>query len=63
MEKTRVLHDVSLTPMASSMLTWAVYNWINGQGTPGDVVMVSALNLSISLLRIQMGAACSRTST
>jgi ATP-binding cassette subfamily B protein len=47
MEKTRVLHDVSLTLMAGSMLTWAVYKWINGQGTPGDVVMVSALTFRI----------------
>jgi ATP-binding cassette subfamily B protein len=47
MEKTRVLHDVSLTLMAGSMLTWAVYKWINGQGTPGDAVMVSALTFRI----------------
>ncbi len=47
LEKTRVLHDVSLWLMAGSMLTWVVHLWNIGQATPGDVVVVSALTFRI----------------
>ncbi len=47
MEKTRVLHDLSLWVMAGSMLLWAVLAWRAGSITPGDVVIISALTFRI----------------
>jgi ATP-binding cassette, subfamily B, bacterial len=47
LEKTRVLHDIFLTMMAGTLLTWAVYEWSRGVITPGDVVVVSALTFRI----------------
>lgn len=46
-EKTRAIHDVFLTLMAGTMLTWAVYEWTQGRITPGDVVVVSAMTFRI----------------
>ncbi|WP_217703860.1 ABC transporter ATP-binding protein [Piscinibacter koreensis] len=46
-EKARVLHDVCLWLMAGGMLVWAVQGWRNGNNTPGDVVIVSALTFRI----------------
>jgi ATP-binding cassette, subfamily B, bacterial len=47
LEKTRVLHDLSLWLMAGGMLVWAILLWSRGQITPGDVVVVSALTFRI----------------
>ena len=47
MEKTRVLHDLSLWIMAGSMLLWAMLSWRSGRITPGDVVIISALTFRI----------------
>jgi ATP-binding cassette, subfamily B, bacterial len=47
LEKTRVLHDVSLWVLAGSMLFWVISLWSIGQVTPGDVVIVSALTFRI----------------
>jgi ATP-binding cassette, subfamily B, bacterial len=46
-EKTRACHDVFLTLMAGTMLTWAVYEWTRGRITPGDVVVISAMTFRI----------------
>ena len=47
LEKARVLHDACLLVMAGSMLAWAIEAWRQGVGTPGDVVVVSALTFRI----------------
>lgn len=47
LEKARVLHDICLSIMAGAMLGWAIKLWLEGQVTPGDVVMVSALTFRI----------------
>lgn len=47
LEKTRVLHDVSLSVMASAMLGWAVHLFLRAQISAGDVVVVSALTFRI----------------
>jgi ATP-binding cassette subfamily B protein len=47
LEKTRVLHDLSLWVMAGSMLAYAVYLWSFDEITTGDVVVVSALTFRI----------------
>jgi ATP-binding cassette, subfamily B, bacterial len=46
-EKTRALHDIFLTLMSGTMLSWAVYEWTQGRITPGDVVVVSAMTFRI----------------
>jgi ATP-binding cassette subfamily B protein len=46
-EKTRALHDIFLTLMSGTMLTWAVHEWTQGRITPGDVVVVSAMTFRI----------------
>jgi ATP-binding cassette subfamily B protein len=46
-EKTRAMHDVFLTLMSGTMLTWAVYEWTRGRISPGDVVVVSAMTFRI----------------
>src|SRR5690606_24112362 len=46
-EKARVIHDVLLWVMAAAMLVWALRLWQNGQASPGDVVVVSALTFRI----------------
>jgi ATP-binding cassette subfamily B protein len=47
LEKARVLHDLCLLAMAGSMLAWAIHSWRNGNSTPGDVVVISALTFRI----------------
>ena len=47
LEKARMLHDICLSVLAGGMLGWAILQWRNGQVTPGDVVMVSALTFRI----------------
>lgn len=47
LENARVLHDICLSIMAGGMLGWAILQWQQGQITPGDVVMVSALTFRI----------------
>jgi ATP-binding cassette subfamily B protein len=47
LEKARVLHDICLSIMAGGMLGWSILLWQDGQITPGDVVMVSALSFRI----------------
>ena len=47
LENARVFHDFCLSIMAGGMLGWAILQWQQGQITPGDVVMVSALTFRI----------------
>jgi ATP-binding cassette subfamily B protein len=47
MEKTRVLHDICLWLMAGGMLYWSIRAWTVGDGTAGDVVVISALTFRI----------------
>ncbi|WP_414653752.1 ABC transporter ATP-binding protein [Geminicoccus sp.] len=47
MEKTRLLYDVLLWAMTAGMLCWALYLWIDGRVTTGDVVIVSTLTFRI----------------
>lgn len=46
-EQVRALHDFCLWIMAGSMLIWVIRAWQLGTGTPGDVVVVSALTFRI----------------
>jgi ATP-binding cassette subfamily B protein len=46
-ERTRLVHDVLLTVMASTMLIWALALWSAGRVSPGEVVVVSALTFRI----------------
>lgn len=46
-ERTRLVHDVFLTVMASGMLIWALILWTSGKVSPGEVVVVSALTFRI----------------
>jgi ATP-binding cassette subfamily B protein len=46
-ERTRLVHDVLLTVMASTMLIWALALWSVGRVSPGEVVVVSALTFRI----------------
>ena len=46
-EKARVIHDACLWLAASAMLLWVLHSWQQGQATPGDVVVVSALTFRI----------------
>lgn len=47
MEKTRLMHDLSLWIMASTMLLWSVLGWRSGHLSAGDVVVISALTFRI----------------
>lgn len=47
LEKARVLHDLCLLLMATTMLVWAIHAWRIGASTPGDVVVISALTFRI----------------
>lgn len=47
LENARVFHDICLSVIAGGMLGWAIGQWQQGQITPGDVVMVSALTFRI----------------
>jgi ATP-binding cassette subfamily B protein len=46
-EKARLLHDVALLLMASTMLLWAISLWTRGGISPGDVVVVTTLTFRI----------------
>ncbi|CAB3886559.1 ABC transporter ATP-binding protein [Achromobacter animicus] len=46
-EKARVIHDACLWLVAGGMLLWVLRAWEQGQASPGDVVVVSALTFRI----------------
>jgi ATP-binding cassette subfamily B protein len=47
LEKSRMLHDFFLWLSAAGIFAWAVYRWVHGVFSPGDVVLVSALTFRI----------------
>ncbi len=47
LEKLRLLHAAVTVLLTIALLGWALVLWQNGTGTPGDVVLVCTLGLSI----------------
>jgi ATP-binding cassette, subfamily B, bacterial len=47
LEKSRMVHDGLLWVSAASIFGWAVFRWVEGRFSPGDVVLVSALTFRI----------------
>lgn len=47
LEKSRMIHDCLLWVSAASIFGWAVFRWVEGRFSPGDVVLVSALTFRI----------------
>jgi ATP-binding cassette, subfamily B, bacterial len=47
LEKSRMVHDCLLWVSAASIFAWAVFRWVEGRFSPGDVVLVSALTFRI----------------
>jgi ATP-binding cassette subfamily B protein len=47
LEKSRMLHDCFLWLSAAGIFGWAVFRWVHGAFSPGDVVLVSALTFRI----------------
>ncbi|MBA2124874.1 ABC transporter [Hyphomicrobium methylovorum] len=47
LEKLRIFHAASTALLMCGVLAWAISLWQSGRATPGDVVLVSTLGLSI----------------
>jgi ATP-binding cassette, subfamily B, bacterial len=47
LEKLRLLHAAVTVVLAIAVLAWALVLWQSGVGTPGDVILVCTLGLSI----------------
>jgi ATP-binding cassette subfamily B protein len=47
LEQSRILHDTFLWLAAAGIFGWAIFRWVNGRFSPGDVVLVSALTFRI----------------
>jgi len=47
LEKLRLLHAAQTAVITAGLLVWAVMMWLNGQATPGDIVLISSLGFTI----------------
>ena len=47
LEKLRLLHAAQTAVITAGLLYWAVVMWLNGQATPGDIVLIASLGFTI----------------
>jgi ATP-binding cassette subfamily B protein len=47
LEKLRIAHALTVVMMTLALLVWAVSLWRRGEATPGDVVLICTLGLSL----------------
>ena len=47
LEKLRLLHAAQTAIVTAGLLAWAVWMWLQGQATPGDIVLISSLGFTI----------------
>lgn len=47
LEKLRLLHAAQTAVITAGLLAWAVVMWLNGEATPGDIVLISSLGFTI----------------
>ncbi len=47
LEKLRLLHAAQTALITAGLLYWAVVMWLNGQATPGDIVLIASLGFTI----------------
>ena len=47
LEKLRLLHAAQTAVITAGLLAWAVKMWLDGEATPGDIVLISSLGFTI----------------
>ena len=47
LEKLRLLHAGQTALITAGLLAWAVKMWLDGEATPGDIVLISSLGFTI----------------
>jgi ATP-binding cassette subfamily B protein len=47
LERLRLIHAVVTALMAAGLIAWALYLWTLGQATPGDIVLITSLGITI----------------
>ena len=47
LEKLRLLHAAQTAVITAGLLAWAVKMWLDGDATPGDIVLISSLGFTI----------------